>query len=324
MRPVYQPSLRRLTWPNGAQALCFSGDTPDALRGPQADTVWVDELCAMRQAIDVLDNMYMGLRLGNAPKRLITTTPRPIKPFKELLARDGADVRVTRSSSYANRDNLAPAFFKTIVGKYAGIRLGRQELDAELLTDTPGALWHAQRIEELRVKAAPQSLQRIVIAIDPAVTFGPDSDETGIIVAGLDSIGHAFVLDDLSGRYPPEEWARKAIAAYRNWSADRIVAEVNNGGGMVESTLRAVDPSIPYSAVHASRGKLTRAEPVSALYEQGRVHHVGIFGPLEDQLTSYDGSRSDASPTALTRCAGRSISCSSSQAPAALSISALY
>ncbi len=300
LRPEYQPSLRKLTWPNGAQALCFSGDTPDALRGPQADTVWVDELCSMRQAQEVLDNMYFGLRVGKDPRCLVTTTPRPLKCFKALLAGDGEGVVVvTRSSSYANRENLAPAFFSQITAKYAGTRLGRQELEAELLTDTPGALWHLERIEELRVRVAPQPLERVVVAIDPAVTHGPDSDETGIVVVGLGPDGAGYVLDDLSGRYPPEEWARRAIQAYRTHSADRIIGEVNNGGALVEHTLRSVDPGIPFKAVHASRGKLTRAEPASALYQQGRVHHVGVFGPLEDQLTSYDGSRSGSSPDRL-------------------------
>jgi predicted phage terminase large subunit-like protein len=299
LRPVYQPSLRKVLWPNGAQALLFSSDEPDRLRGPQADTVWIDELCAMRQAQEVLDNMYFGLRVGRDPRCLITTTPRPLKCFKALLARDGQDVIVTRSSSFANRDNLAPAFFSQITAKYAGTRLGRQELEAELLTDTPGALWHLERIEELRVRVAPQPLERVLIAIDPAVTHGPDSDETGILVVGLGADGDGYVLDDLSGRYPPEEWARRAIQAYRTYSADRIIGETNNGGTLVEHTLRSVDPGIPFTAVHASRGKLTRAEPVSALYEQGRCHHVGIFGPLEDQLTSYDGSRGGSSPDRL-------------------------
>jgi phage terminase large subunit-like protein len=299
MRPIYQPSLRKVVWPNGAQALLFSSDEPDRLRGPQCDTLWIDELCAMRQAQDVLDMAFFGLRVGKDPRCLITTTPRPIKCFRLLLARDGQDVAVTRSSSFANRDNLAPAFFSQITAKYAGTRLGRQELEAELLTDTPGALWHLERIEELRVRVAPQPYERVVVAIDPAVTHGPDSDETGIIVVALGADGAGYVLDDLSGRYPPEEWARKAIAAYRLHAADRIVAEINNGGAMVESTLRSVDPTIPYTAVHASRGKLTRAEPVSALYEQGKVHHVGVFGPLEDQQTSYDGSRSGVSPDRL-------------------------
>ena len=298
-RPVYQPSLRKVTWPNGAQALLFSSDEPDRLRGPQCDTLWIDELCAMRTAQDVMDMAYMGLRLGRDPRALVTTTPRPIKCFKDLLARDGQDVVVTRSSSYANRDNLAPQFFQQIISKYEGTRLGRQEIEAELLTDVPGALWRLERIEELRARRAPEPLERVVVAIDPAVTFGPDSDETGIVVVGLGPDGAGYVLDDASGRFPPEEWARRAVQLYRHHCADRIVAEVNQGGDLVEKTLRSVDPAIPFRAVHASRGKLTRAEPVSALYEQGRVHHVGVFGPLEDQLTSYDGSRGGSSPDRL-------------------------
>lgn len=298
-RPVYQPSLRKLVWPNGAQALLFSSDEPDRLRGPQCDTLWIDELCAMRQAQQVLDNAFFGLRQGKDVRCLITTTPRPIKSFKALLAREGQDVVLTRSSSYANRENLAPQFFAQIISKYEGTRLGRQEIEAELLTDTPGALWSLERIEELRVNRAPEPFERVVVAIDPAVTFGPDSDETGIVVVGLAGDGSAYVLDDMSGRYPPSEWAQRAITAYRIYRGDRIIGEVNNGGAMVEHTLRSVDPGIPFKAVHASRGKLTRAEPISALYEQGRVHHVGVFGPLEDQLTSYDGSRSGSSPDRL-------------------------
>jgi phage terminase large subunit-like protein len=299
LRPIYQPSLRKVVWPNGAQALLFSSDEPDRLRGPQADTVWIDELCAMRTAQDVLDTSLLGLRLSRDPKMLITTTPRPIKCFKALLAREGQDVVVTRSSSYANRENLPAVFFAQIVARYAGTRLAKQEIDAELLTDTPGALWQLERIEEGRVRLAPQPFERVVVAIDPAVTFGPDADETGIIVTALAADGCAYVIDDLSGRYPPSEWAQRAIMAYRMYSADRIVGEVNNGGALVEHTLRSVDPGIPFKAVHASRGKLTRAEPVSALYQQGRVHHVGVFGPLEDQMTGYDGARSGTSPDRL-------------------------
>lgn len=298
VRPVYSPALRKLEWPNGAVGLLFSGDEPERLRGPQCDTLWIDELCAMRMAQDIIDMAFLGLRVGKDPRCLITTTPRPIKVFKDLLARDGQDVVVTRSSTTANAANLAKPFLDQIVAKYAGTRLGRQEIDAELLTDTPGALWHLERIEELRVRQAPP-LERVVVAIDPAVTFGPDSDETGIVVVGRAGDGQAYVLDDLSGRYPPLEWAQRAILAYRQHCADRIIGEVNNGGALIESTLRSVDAGIPFSAVHASRGKLVRAEPVSALYEQGRVHHVGLFGPLEDQMTSYDGNRTDASPDRL-------------------------
>jgi len=299
-RPVYQPSLRRLTWPSGAVALLFSADNADTLRGPQCDTAWVDELCAMRTAQQVLENADFGLRMGKNPQMLITTTPRPIKCFKALLARDGqGEVVVTRGSSYRNRENLAPSFFSQIIKKFEGTRLGKQEIDAELLTDTPGALWRSDRIEELRVNRAPEPFERVVVSIDPAVTFGPDADETGIVVTAKAQDGAAYVLEDGSGRYPPAEWALRAIQLYRQYSADRIIGEVNNGGALIESTLRSVDPTIPFRAVHASRGKLTRAEPCSALYERGLVHHVGIFGPLEDQMTNYDGSRTGGSPDRL-------------------------
>jgi phage terminase large subunit-like protein len=190
-------------------------------------------------------------------------------------------------TTYENRANLAPGFFQSIVSRYEGTRLGRQELEAELLTDTPGARWSWQTLENCRRERAPDDLQRIVIAIDPAVSSREGSDETGIIVAGKDGRGRGHVLADLSGRYSPIEWARIAIGAYYEHSADRIVAEVNQGGEMVEATLRTIDPNVSYSAVHASRGKYTRAEPVAALYEQGKVHHVGTFPKLEDQMTSY-------------------------------------
>jgi predicted phage terminase large subunit-like protein len=191
-----------------------------------------------------------------------------------------------RGTTYENRDNLAPMFFQQILQRYQGTRLGRQELEAELLEDNPGALWSSHIIEAARLRSTP-SLVRVVVAIDPAVTSGEDADETGIVVAGKDAGGDAYVLADASGRMQPIEWARTAIAAYRATSADRIVAEVNNGGEMIEATLRIVDPSIPFSAVRASRGKVTRAEPIAALYEQGRVHHVGAFPQLEDQMVAF-------------------------------------
>ena len=195
---------------------------------------------------------------------------------------------VTRGSTFDNRANLAPSFFSQIVKRYEGTRLGRQELNAELLDDVQGALWSRDLIEAARVPAdTPIDLQRIVVAIDPAISVGEESDETGIIVAGLGWDDRGYVLEDLSGKYSPTEWATKAIAAYRRWRADRIVAEVNQGGEMVTNTLRVVDPNAPVRTVHAKRGKLIRAEPVSALYEQRRVHHVGSFDELEDQLCTF-------------------------------------
>ena len=207
---------------------------------------------------------------------------------REIDPRSGArpDLRLTRGSSYENRGNLAPAFFEQIIRKYEGTRLGRQELDAELLEDTPGALWSHGSIEASRLRSAPE-MTRVVVAIDPAVTSGEEADKTGIVVAGKDKDGHGYVLADISGRYPPTEWARLAIAAYATHRADRIVAEVNNGGDMVGATLRMVDRNVAFTAVRASRGKIVRAEPVAALYDQGRVHHIGTFPQLEDQMANF-------------------------------------
>jgi phage terminase large subunit-like protein len=284
-RPVYEPSKRRLTWPNGAIATTFSAEEPDRLRGPQHDAAICDELASWSRP-ETWDMLQFGLRLGRNPRCLVATTPRPTKLIRELLAREGGDVAVTRGSTYDNRANLAPGFFAQVIRKYEGTRLGRQELNAELLEDTPGALWSHAIIDAARVAAAP-SLQRVVVAIDPAVTSGENADETGIIVVGKDANGHGYVLQDLSGRYSPTEWSKIAVTAYRTHRADRIVAERNNGGDMVQATIRMVDPSVALSTVWASRGKVARAEPVSALYEQGRMHHVGSFPQLEDQIAFH-------------------------------------
>jgi phage terminase large subunit-like protein len=282
-RPRYEPSKRRLTWPNGAIATLYSADEPERLRGPQHDATWCDELGSWRYP-EAWDMLMLGLRLGNDPRVVVTTTPRPTKLIRALITDPTAVV--TRGSTYENRTNLASAFLEQIVRKYEGTRLGRQELDAELLDDVPGALWSRGVIEAGRASAAP-TLVRVVVAIDPAATSSEDADETGIIVAGKDGQGRGWVLADASGRYPPAEWAKTALAAYRAHRADRVVAEVNNGGEMVEATLRVIDPNVPFRAVRASRGKLTRAEPVAALYEQGRVHHLGAFPQLEDQMCGF-------------------------------------
>lgn len=287
-RPQYEPTKRRLTWPNGAIATTYSADEPERLRGPQHDAAWCDEIASWRYP-EAWDMLMFGLRLGPDPRVVVTTTPKPVKIIRELLT-DPTTV-VTRGSSYENRANLADAFFAQIIRKYEGTRLGRQEIEAELLDDVPGALWNRTRLEELRwplSKSVPD-LVRIVVAIDPATTSGEDADETGIIVAGKDGGGRGYVLADRSGHYTPTEWAQLAIALYRQHKADRIVAEVNNGGDMVEATLRMIDPNVPYTAVHASRGKVVRAEPVAALYEQqpGRVFHVGTFPTMEDQMCAF-------------------------------------
>ena len=282
-RPLYEPSKRRLTWPNGAVATTYSADEPERLRGPQHDFAWCDELAAWRYP-EAWDMLMFGLRLGDDPRAVVTTTPRPNKLIRALLA--DPKVVVTRGRTAENRAHLAPAFLDQIVRRYEGTRLGRQELDAEILDDMPGALWQRGTIEAARVGALPD-LVRVVVAIDPAAASSENSDETGIVVAGRDAGGHGYVLADASGRYPPAEWARAAIAAFRANQADRIVAEVNNGGEMVEATLRTVDPNVPFRAVRASRGKAARAEPVAALYEQGRMHHLGAFAALEDQMCAF-------------------------------------
>jgi phage terminase large subunit-like protein len=235
-KPRYQPAVRRIIWPNGAIATLFSADEPERLRGPQHDGAWCDELGSWRYP-EAWDMLMFGLRLGLNPRVVITTTPRPTKLVRELVADPG--IFVTRGSTYDNRANLAPTFFSQIVRKYEGTRLGRQELEAEVLEDVPGALWNHKMIDEARIGIVPEC-DRIVVAIDPAVTSGEDADETGIVVCGKDGEGHGFVLADRSGRFTPIEWAQRAIAAYHEheFAADRIVAEVNNGGDMVEATIR--------------------------------------------------------------------------------------
>jgi len=280
-RPLFEPSKRRLTWPNGARATLYNAIEPDQLREPQHDAPWVDELAKWRHAAATWDQLQFGLRLGPRPRQVVTTTPRPIRTLKDLM--EDPDTVITRGTSYENMAHLAPAFVKRIIRRYEGTRLGREELNAEILEDLPGALWTRVRIEDLRRRSAPD-LRRIVVAVDPAVGGGTGSDETGIVVAGLGDDGHGYVLEDLSLRGSPDGWARRAVAAYRRWQADRIVGEVNNGGELVEHVLRTVDPGVAYKAVRASRGKVARAEPVAALDEQGRVHHVGAFPELEDQM----------------------------------------
>jgi phage terminase large subunit-like protein len=301
-RPVYSSSLRKVEWPNGAIALLFSSDEPDRLRGPQADTLWIDELCAMRSAQEVLDMAMLGLRLGKNPRCLITTTPRPIKPFKKLVERAGQDVVITRCSTMANAGNLARPFLSQILQQYQGTRLGRQELNAELLLDVPGALWNLAMLEETRVNEAPAQFQRIVIGVDPAGSTAEWADQTGIVVCALGHDSHLYVLEDASGSFTPSQWAQVCVDLYHRHRADRICVERNYGGDMVEATIRSVDPSVAIKAVTSSRGKVLRAEPVSALWEQKRAHIVGSMATLEDQLCNFthtwDRAR-DGSPDRL-------------------------
>lgn len=305
--PVYQPSKRRLVWPNGTIGITFSGEEPDQLRGPQFHYAWVDELAKYQKPQLTWDNLEFGLRLGERPRVVITTTPRPIDIIRRLLL--DPNIRVTTGSSYENIANLAPSFIERVIERYEGTRVGRQEIHAEVLEDTPGALWTYRILEQCRERITPP-LRRVVVAIDPAVTSNEDtSDETGIVVAGLGSDGHGYVLADKSGVYTPAEWANEALRLFRLYHADRIIGEQNNGGEMVEYTLRSVEPRIPYKKVNASHGKTRRAEPVAAEYERGKVHHVGVFKEMEDQMVAttaeeYLGGgspdRMDAAVWALT------------------------
>ncbi len=283
-RPLYEPSKRRLTWPNGARATLYNAVEPDQLRGPQHDLAWCDELAKWRHAEATWDQLQFGLRAGARPRQCVTTTPRPIRTLKTII--EDPDTVITRGASSENLANLAPAFIKRILKRYEGTRLGRQELDGEILEDLPGALWSRARIEELRVARAPE-LVRVVVAVDPAAGSSAASDETGIVVAGLGADAHGYVLDDRSLRGSPDAWGRAVVTAYHRWRADRVVGEVNHGGEMVEHVIRTVDPAAAYKAVRASRGKVRRAEPVAALDEQGRVHHVGAFPELEDQMCAF-------------------------------------
>ena len=292
-RPLYEPSKRRLTFKNGAICTAYSAEESDRLRGPQHDHAWADELAAWANVRDTWDMLQFGLRLGAKPRICVTSTPRPLTLLKELIAR--ADVHVTKGRTADNAPNLPPAFLAEIVKRYEGTRLGRQELDGDILDDVPGALWTRDMIEACRIpKGTGPAMRRIVIAIDPAISVSETSDATGIVVVGLGDDGHGYLLEDLSGKFSPTEWATRAVAAYKRHEADRIVAEANQGGAMVETTLRAVDRSIPVRLVHASRGKITRAEPVSALYEQHRCHHVGCFPELEDELCSFEPGSTDS------------------------------
>jgi phage terminase large subunit-like protein len=284
--PTYEPSKRRLTWPNGSAATLYNAVEPDQLRGPQHDAAWCDELCKWRYQSETWDQLQFGLRTGTDPRVLISTTPRPTMLLKSIMA-DPTTV-TTRGRTFDNSANLASKFISHIQRKYTGTRLGRQELDAEVLEDIEGALWKRSVIDDLRITEAQlPPLTRCIVAIDPAISSEDNSNETGIICAGLGENGHAYVLDDASGVYSPRQWALEAISLYRARRADRIIGERNQGGEMVENTIRQIESGISYRSVWATKGKFVRAEPVSALYEQGRVHHVGAFPQLEDQMVTF-------------------------------------
>ncbi len=285
----WSPTNRRLTWPNGSQAWVYNATQPDQLRGPQHHFAWVDELAKFQYMQETWDQVLFGLRLGEHPQVLVTTTPRPLPLIKKLVA--DPDTYVTRGATLDNKANLATNTVKALYDRYGNTRLGRQELEGEILGDIPGALWSREQIDDDRVHEAPADLEKVLVAVDPAASSEERSDENGIVVVGLarDSEGYArgYVLEDASLKGTPEEWAKKAVSLYRKWSADKIVAEKNNGGLMVESVIKAVDRSVPVKLVHASRGKIVRAEPISALYEQHRIHHVGRFDLLEDQMCAF-------------------------------------
>lgn len=302
--PKYEPSKRRVVWPNGAIATLYSADEPERLRGPQHDLYWADEVCAWRYPA-AWDMLMFGLRLGAHPRGIVTTTPKPTTLLRKILYRTDGDGQVLRDthglplpnpttvrtggSTYENVANLAPVFLQQVVKPYEGTRLGRQELHAEILDDLPGALWTYGMLDKTRVKESP-ALYRVVIAIDPAETANEGSNETGIIASGAERVNgeiHGFVLEDASEKYSPSGWAHAALKLQHAWKADAIVVEVNAGGDMIKHTIHTIDPRARVIEVRAKRGKYTRAEPVAALYEQGRIHHVGAFPLLEDQLCNW-------------------------------------
>ena len=298
-RPVWSPTRRRLEWQNGAVAQAFSAEDPEQLRGPQFDAAWCDELAKWRRAEDAFNMLQFGLRLGARPRQLITTTPRPTALIKRLIA--DPRTAVTRAPTQANAAHLSPAFLDEVVGRYDGTRLGRQEILGEIIEDRPDALWSRATIEAARVDAAP-ALVRIAVGIDPPAGSRPGADACGIVAAGRAENGMVYVLEDATVQgLSPAGWAAKAVAVYRRLSADTLVAEVNQGGDMVRAVLREIDPHVPLKTVHATRGKWLRAEPVAAMYTQGRVKHVRPFEELEDQMCDFElsGLSSGRSPDRL-------------------------
>ncbi len=281
-RPVFESTTKRLIWPSGIQAFLYSAEAPDQLRGPQHHVAWADELAKWRYVEESWSNLLLGLRLGARPRVAATTTPRNIPLLTKLI--EDRSTAVVRGSTYDNRSNLPASFLKQVAGRYEGTRLGRQEIYGEILSDVPGALWTRAMLEGLRIRAV-EDFEQVIVAVDPPVTTGEKADTCGIIVAARDRQNNAIILEDCSVQgLSPHGWAKAALAAYHDFQADRLVAEVNNGGELVESLLRQIDADVSYRAVRASRGKVRRAEPVAALYEQGRVRHRGLFPELEDQM----------------------------------------
>lgn len=303
--PEQRPKVRykpvRITWPSGAVALGYNGTEPDQLRGPEFEVAWIDELAKYKHARETWDMLQFGMRLGDHPKQFITTTPRPTELIKAIVAGEEGAVHVTRGSTMDNASNLAAPFLEKIKKRYVGTRLGRQELYGEILGDMPGALWRQSQIDAYRKPVIPDSLARIVVAVDVAITDTEESDEHGVIVAGIDGEGVGYVLEDASLSGSPVEWAQRAVALYRKYAADAIVVEVNQGGDMVKHTIRSVDQNANVVEVRATRGKHVRAEPIASLYEQGRVIHVGQFPQLEEQMCmmTSSGYKGEGSPDRL-------------------------
>jgi phage terminase large subunit-like protein len=286
-RPRWVAGSRKLVWPNGAEAQAFSAHDPDGLRGPQFDAAWVDELAKWNRAQEAWDMLQFCLRLGGDPRAVVTTTPRNVGVLKELLARPSTVA--THAATEANRAHLAPGFLDEVRSRFAGTRIGRQELDGVLLDDVEGAFWTSAGLDALRDDALPE-FDRVVVGLDPAVSSGGASDETGIVVVGVVTRGapedwRAWVLEDATvSSASPTRWAEAVASAYARWNADRVVAEGNQGGEMIEAVLRQVAPMLSYRKVTAREGKGARAEPVAALYEQGRVRHRRGLALLEDQM----------------------------------------
>lgn len=290
-RPVYVKNLAKLAWPNGATSLIFTADAPERLRGKQHEKLWEDELAAWRYPEAHIQAM-LGMRLGDNPQTVVTTTPKPTKEIRELV--NDPTTAVTRGSTYDNRSNLAPAFFDEVIKRYEGTRLGRQELNAEILDDNPDALWKRSNIDDNRVKFVPGDLERIVVGVDPSISS--TGDDAGIVTAGI-LREHGYTLGDDSMQGSPLQWAEAAVTAYYKYQADCIIAEANQGGEMVSQMIYTVDRRVNVRLVHASRGKITRAEPIAALSEQGRDHHVGFFAALEDELCEWQPG--DPSPNRM-------------------------
>ncbi len=295
-RPRFEPSRKRLVWECGAVAHIFSSEDPESLRGPQFEAAWCDEVAKWKHADACFDMLQFGLRLGERPRQLLTTTPKPIALLRRLLS--DADVSVTRMRTDDNAKNLAESFLKAVRQRYAGTHLGRQELDGEFMTQRENALWIRTMLEQA-IAVPEMPMRRIVIAVDPPASAHRRSDACGIVVAGMCEDGLIYVLaDETVGMAKPHDWACRVVRLFHRFEADRVVAEVNQGGDMVEAVIRTIDPQLPVKPVRATRGKWLRAEPVAALYEQGRVRHAGRFGKLEDEMCDFgiDGISSGRSP----------------------------